>query len=100
MEGYEVTTLLKSVKSLENTPIIAISVDTEQGARERILTTGCKGFISKPINIPEFLERINEYLGGHTESVTPEVEKKFLAEYNLRLGENYKIRLKNWKKSI
>jgi diguanylate cyclase (GGDEF)-like protein len=98
MDGYEVTTLLKSVKSLDNTPIIAISVDSEQGARERILTTGCKGFISKPINIPEFLERINEYMGGHTESVAPEVEKKFLAEYNLRLGEKLQYKIEELEK--
>jgi diguanylate cyclase (GGDEF)-like protein len=98
MDGYEVTTLLKSVKSLENTPVIAISVDTEQGARERILTTGCQGFISKPINIPEFLERINEYLEGRTESVTPEVEKKFLAEYNLRLGEKLQVKIEELEK--
>ena len=52
MDGYEVTTLLRSVKSLENTPIIAISVETDEGSRERILTAGCQGFISKPINIP------------------------------------------------
>ncbi len=99
MDGYEVTTLLKSVKALENTPIIAISVDSEDGARERILTTGCNGFISKPINIPEFLERINEYLEGHTESVTPEVEKKFLAEYNLRLGEKLQNKIEELEKA-
>jgi len=98
MDGYEVTTLLKSVKSLENTPIIAISVDSKEGARERILTTGCQGFISKPINIPEFLERIDEYLGGRTESVTPEVEKKYLTEYNLRLGEKLQNKIEELEK--
>jgi diguanylate cyclase (GGDEF)-like protein len=98
MDGYEVTTLLKSVKSLENTPIIAISVETDEGSRERILTAGCQGFISKPINIPEFLDRIDEYLGGHTESVTPEVEKKFLTEYNLRLGEKLQNKIEELEK--
>ena len=98
MDGYEVTTLLKSVKSLEQTPIIAISVDSEDGVRERILTTGCKGFISKPINIPDFLKQINEYLKGHTESVTPEIEKKFLAEYNLRLGEKLQNKIQELEK--
>ncbi len=98
MDGYEVTTLLRSVKSLENTPIIAISVETDEGSRERILTAGCQGFISKPINIPEFLDRIDEYLGGRTESVTPEVEKKFLTEYNLRLGEKLQNKIEELEK--
>ncbi len=98
MDGYEVTTLLRSVKSLENTPIIAISVETDEGSRERILTAGCQGFISKPINIPEFLDRIDEYLGGHTESVAPEDEKKFLTEYNLRLGEKLQYKIEELEK--
>ena len=98
MDGYEVTTLLRSVKSLENTPIIAISVETDEGSRERILTAGCQGFISKPINIPEFLDRIDEYLGGRTESVAPEVEKKFLTEYNLRLGEKLQYKIEELEK--
>jgi CheY-like chemotaxis protein len=75
MDGYEVTTLIKSIKSLENIPIIALSVDTEDKARERILSAGCEGFISKPIDISEFLQSIEEYLGGRKESVAPEDEK-------------------------
>ena len=98
MDGYEVTTLLKSVKSLEKTPIVAISVDTEAGVRERILTAGCQGFISKPINIPDFFERIDEYLGGHSESVSPEIEKKILAEYNLHLGEKLQYKIEELEK--
>ena len=98
MDGYEVTTLLKSVKSLEKTPIIGISVDTEDGVRERILTAGCQGFISKPINIPDFLEKIDEYLGGHSESVKPEFEKKFLTEYNIRLGEKLQNKIEELEK--
>jgi diguanylate cyclase (GGDEF)-like protein len=98
MDGYEVTTLLKSVKSLEKIPIIAISVDSDEGVREKILTAGCQGFISKPINIPEFFDRIDDYLDGHSESVTPEIEKKFLTEYNLRLGEKLQNKLEELEK--
>jgi diguanylate cyclase (GGDEF)-like protein len=87
MNGYEVTTLLKSIKDLRHTPIIALSADTEKDARERTLTAGCEGFISKPINIAEFLVLIDEYLQGRKETVPPELEKKILTEYNIRLGE-------------
>ena len=98
MDGYEVTTLIKSIKSLENIPIIALSVDTEDKARERILSAGCEGFISKPIDISEFLQSIEEYLGGRKESVAPEDEKKYLTEYNIRLGEKLQNKIEELEK--
>ena len=98
MDGYEITTLLKSIKSLENTPIIALSVDTNDHARERILTAGCQGFISKPIEINDFLDQIDQYLKGRKESVAPEVEKKFLTEYNVRLGEKLQNKIEEMEK--
>ncbi len=98
MDGYEITTLLKSIKNLENTPIIALSVDTNDHARERILTAGCQGFISKPIEINDFLDQIDQYLKGRKESVAPEVEKKFLTEYNVRLGEKLQNKIEEMEK--
>ncbi len=98
MDGYEVTTLIKSIKSLENIPIIALSVDTQDKARERILSAGCEGFISKPIDISEFLQSIEEYLGGRKESVAPEDEKKYLTEYNIRLGEKLQNKIEELEK--
>ena len=98
MDGYEITTLLKSIKSLENIPIIALSVDTNDQARDRILTAGCQGFISKPIEIGDFLDQIDQYLKGRKESVSPEIEKKFLTEYNVRLGEKLQNKIEELEK--
>ncbi len=98
MDGYEVTTLIKSIKSLEKIPIIALSVDTEDKARERILSAGCQGFISKPIDISEFLQSITEYLGGRKESIAPQDEKKYLTEYNIRLGEKLQNKIEELEK--
>ena len=98
MNGYEVTTLLKSFKSLSQTPIIAITAETKDNARERTLTAGCDGFISKPINIADFIQRLNDYLKGHKESISPEAEKKYLTEYNLRLGEKLQNKIEELEK--
>ena len=98
MDGYEITTLLKSIKSLESIPIIALSVDTNDHARDRILTAGCQGFISKPIEINDFLDQIDQYLKGRKESVSPEIEKKFLTEYNVRLGEKLQNKIEELEK--
>jgi diguanylate cyclase (GGDEF)-like protein len=98
MNGYEVTTLLKAIKSLEATPIIGLSVDTDNRSREKIITAGCSGFISKPIEIDSFLSSIDEYLHGRQESVAPEVEKRYLTEYNVRLGEKLQNKIEELEK--
>jgi diguanylate cyclase (GGDEF)-like protein len=87
MQGYEVTTILKSNQNTKNIPIIALTGFTGKGAKELTLAAGCDGYISKPINITEFLQQIEEYLQGKKESVNPEIEKELLAEYNVRLVE-------------
>jgi diguanylate cyclase (GGDEF)-like protein len=98
MNGYEVTTLLKSVKSLRHIPIIALSVDAEAQAKERTLAAGCDGFISKPINVSEFIKLLSEYLHGRKELVTLDVEKKILTEYNIRLVEKLRAKIEELEK--
>ncbi len=93
MQGYEVTTILKSNKKAKNIPIIALTGFTGKGAKELTLAAGCDGYISKPINITEFLHQIDEYLQGRKDSVSPEIEKEFLAEYNVRLVEKLQAKI-------
>ena len=93
MQGYEVTTFLKSNQSIKNIPIIALTGFTGKGAKELTLAAGCDGYISKPINITEFLQQIDEYLHGKKELVDPEIEKKYLAEYNVRLVEKLQAKI-------
>jgi len=93
MQGYEVTTILKSNDKVKNIPIIALTGFAGKGAKELSLASGCDGYISKPINITEFLHQIEEYLKGRKDSVTPEVEKEILTEYNLRLVEKLQVKI-------
>ncbi len=85
IQGYEVTTHLKSLPDLKNVPIIALTAATEKEIKDLVLTAGCNGYISKPINITEFLFNIEEYLAGKKEVVNPENEKLFLQKYNIQL---------------
>jgi diguanylate cyclase (GGDEF)-like protein len=98
MNGYEVTTLLKSVQNLRHTPIIALSVDADIMARERTLAAGCDGFISKPINVSEFIQLLNEYLHGRKELVDEIVERKILNEYNVHLVEKLRAKIEELEK--
>ena len=99
MNGYEITTLLRSIASLKAIPIIALSAESEKNAKEFTLTAGCNGFIEKPINIADFLRLINEYLSGRREMVTPEVEHKYLSEHNIRLGEKLHVKIEELEKA-
>ncbi len=93
MQGNEVTTLLKSLPELKNTPIIAITADTRKDVKEMVLTAGCDGYIAKPINVSEFIYKIEEFLAGKKEKVKPESEKEYLQRYNVQLVSRLKKKI-------
>jgi signal transduction histidine kinase len=55
------------------------------GDRERALTAGCDGYLTKPIDVDQFPKQITEFLGGRREVVPREQESTYLREYNERL---------------
>jgi signal transduction histidine kinase len=88
LDGYEVTTRLRSLPSTQNVPIVAVTAAALKGDRERALIAGCDGYISKPINVDEFPEQVMEYLGGRKEEIESTEEKsEYLVEYSRRLVE-------------
>lgn len=87
MEGYEVTTLLKSIESLQDKPIIALTAEIKKNVKELTLAAGCDGFISKPINVNEFLHKIEEYLSGRRDVLPSEEKNTYLQKYNVQLVE-------------
>ncbi len=93
MQGYEITTHLKSLDGMKETPIIALTAETKKNIKELVLTAGCNGYITKPINITEFLYKLEEYLAGKKEFVEPEDEKHYLQQYNIQLVERLKKKI-------
>jgi len=82
--GNEVATRLR--KSLSNTPIVIISGDLSDGARERALAAGAVGFIQKPIDA-DFELQVKEYLNGKVEELDqPELH---LQAYQQELAEKF-----------
>ncbi len=61
LNGIDATKQIKALNS--NLPIIAQTAYAMDGDRERSLHAGCDDYISKPINITEFIELIEKYLG-------------------------------------
>jgi len=93
MQGYEVTTHLKTLSNLAQTPIIAITAETHQNVKEMVLAAGCDGYIPKPINVSEFIFKIEEFLSGHKEQMKPEEERIYLQKYNIQLVNRLKKKI-------
>ena len=87
LDGYEVTTRLRTIEGLEKAPIIAVTAATLQGDRERALVAGCNGYIPKPIDVDKFPEQVRAYMvGDGGEGRHPRRRKReYLLEYNQRL---------------
>lgn len=85
MDGYEVTTRLKSLPELSLVPIIAVTAKVMAGDRERALAAGCDGYIAKPIDVDALPGQVAEFLGGMREMIAVDQESTYLREYNERL---------------
>jgi CheY-like chemotaxis protein len=62
MDGYAVAKALKNNPSLNNIPIVAVTSYAMVGDRERVLASGCTGYIEKPINPGTFMVDVEQYL--------------------------------------
>ena len=67
MDGHEVTRRLKSDQRFASIPVIALTAHAMKGDMEKALAAGCEDYISKPINVREFYDRIKVYLVGRDE---------------------------------
>lgn len=86
LDGYEVTTKLRSMPELDSTPIVAVTAATLDGDRGRALASGCNGYIPKPIDVDVFPDQVREFLQGRIEEIGSAEEKaKHLIEHSRRL---------------
>ena len=62
MNGISAFKILQQIQETRNIPVVALSAQVMDSDVETALKMGFKDYICKPINIPEFLNRINNYL--------------------------------------
>jgi len=63
MDGAEAVGIIRKLGGkYKSLPIIALTADAVQGAKEMFLSSGFNGFISKPIDIQELNEILREWL--------------------------------------
>lgn len=62
INGYELTRMIKGSGNFKDTKIIALTAHAMKGDRDEAFAAGCEGYITKPINIREFPEKIKQFL--------------------------------------
>ena len=62
IDGYEVARRLRASQktTLAQVPIIALTANAMRGDAQKAIEAGCDFYISKPINIQEFLEKVKK----------------------------------------
>lgn len=75
IDGYEVTKRLKSEEDFKDIPIVALTAHAMKGDREKFITAGFEGYISKPINVRELPGQVRDYLRGKWESILSDEEE-------------------------
>ena len=83
LDGYEVATKLKSLRP--EVPIVALTADVSDGARQRALTAGCDGYIPKPIDPDQFPIQVEAFLKGRKEVLEQRERRVYARAYQQKL---------------
>ncbi|MBN2109532.1 MAG: response regulator [Methanosarcinaceae archaeon] len=62
IDGLELLSRIKSNDSTKDIPVIALTAHSMRGDNERFIAAGCIDYISKPIDIKGFKEKIQLHL--------------------------------------
>ena len=66
MDGYTLTTRIRSMPGLERIPILALTANVMRGDKEKTLEAGCDGYIQKPLDIEQLTREIEKFLSRRT----------------------------------
>ncbi|HID63053.1 MAG TPA: hybrid sensor histidine kinase/response regulator, partial [Anaerolineae bacterium] len=83
LDGYEVATKLKSLRP--EVPIVALTADISDGARQRALAAGCDGYIPKPIDPDQFPAQVEAFLKGRREVLEQGERRAYTQAYQQKL---------------
>ncbi len=64
MDGFEVFNTLRASANTRHIPVIAVSANSLAKTVQRSRNAGFLGYITKPIQVPDFLVAVEEALGG------------------------------------
>jgi two-component system cell cycle response regulator DivK len=64
IDGVEALGRLRADGRIASVPVIALTAQAMEGDRERFLAAGFDGYVSKPVNIAEFVATVKRYCEG------------------------------------
>ena len=62
MDGYTLTTRIRSMPGLARVPILALTANVMRGDKEKTLEAGCDGYIQKPLDVDQLIREIEKVL--------------------------------------
>ncbi|HVF24750.1 MAG TPA: response regulator [Anaerolineales bacterium] len=62
MDGYTLTSRIRSMPGLERVPILALTANVMRGDKEKTLEAGCDGYIQKPLDVDQLIREIEKFL--------------------------------------
>ncbi|MBW8360599.1 MAG: response regulator [Kaistella sp.] len=62
MDGYEAIAKMKSDEELKDLPVISVTAQAMTGDREKCLEAGADGYLSKPVNVDELVQLLNQLI--------------------------------------
>lgn len=62
MDGLEATRRIRAGAARRNVPIIVLTANATTIDRDNALAAGCDDFETKPVNLPQLLEKMNSFL--------------------------------------
>jgi two-component system cell cycle response regulator DivK len=72
ISGLDITRELKKLDHLRDIPVLAVTASALKGDEQRLLDGGCDGFIAKPIILPAFLAKVDEFLNRARKAEAPD----------------------------
>ena len=62
IDGWHLAQQLKKDSTTANIPLLAMTAHILPGDRKKALDSGCDGYITKPLDIPNFIPTIEKYI--------------------------------------
>jgi two-component system sensor histidine kinase/response regulator len=64
LPGWEVLSQLQADNATRHIPVVVVSADATRQQIDRLMTGGARGYLTKPINVTEFLRVLSSSLNG------------------------------------
>lgn len=61
MDGVAITKIIKSKPQYKSVPVVALTAYAMKGDREKFLNAGFDDYISKPLDVPEFMNKMETF---------------------------------------